>query len=777
MISGTCAFLAGVLALQYLPELPSWYCHTGVFAAFLAMRWRLAWLPAIFFLGFFWASYHAQTTLDAVLDARLEGRTVLVQGTIADLPGSLPNQSVSFVFHADRLDEGNGWGDFARKLQISWYQTRQIPALGERWQLAVRLKRPHGHANPGGFDYERWLFQQGISATGYVRDDKRNQQLGVRSWSFTDGMRKAIAAYFNSREHAPPGLALISALTIGDDSAIDAAQWDVLRATGTTHLMVISGSHISLVAGLVFWLMRFLWSRLGTWTETIPAARAAVVISLLSATFYAFLAGLGIPTQRALIMLAVAMTALLAGRWSRPVHVLCLAVIATLAIDPLAVLATGWWLSFWAVTLIVCITYGRYGSIGFWHKWTHVHIVLAVGMLPVLLAIFQQASMVAPLANVIAVPWVNLLVVPTALVGTLLLFISTTAGGLLLNLAAWLMDTLWPCLTWLGSLDFSLLNLHQPLTWTLLPAIAGIFLLFAPHGFPGKWLGLVMLLPMLAARPPGPASGEIWVTLLDVGQGLSTVARTRDHTLVYDAGPAYSPGFDTGRTVVVPYLRSQGIGRIDKLIVSHGDNDHIGGVPSVLKELPVTDVEAGIPELLTMRKARQCHRGEHWRWDGVDFTVLHPDARSYRKGNNASCVIRIEARGGRRVLLTGDIEAESERILLQELRDRLPVDVLVVPHHGSLTSSSPAFVEAVHPDYALFPTGYRNRYRFPRGPVVDRYHKAGSVLLDTAPQGAITVRLRSDGTHPEAESFRCSDPRYWRTVSCTTRNGYGCCDK
>jgi competence protein ComEC len=284
-------------------------------------------------------------------------------------------------------------------------------------------------------------------------------------------------------------------------------------------------------------------------------------------------------------------------------------------------------------------------------------------------------------------------------------------------------------------------------------------------------------LPMLAAIPPGPAFGEIWVTLLDVGQGLSTVARTRDHTLVYDAGPAYSPGFDTGRTVVVPYLRSQGIGRVDKLIVSHGDNDHIGGVPSVLKELSIADVEAGIPELLTMRKASQCHRGEHWRWDGVEFSVLHPDARSYRKGNNASCVIRIEARGGRRVLLTGDIEAESERMLLQELRGRLPVDVLVVPHHGSLTSSSPAFIEAVRPDYALFPTGYRNRYRFPREPVVDRYRKRGSALLDTAPHGAITVRLRSGGLPPEAESFRCSDPHYWRTVSCAIENGYGCCGK
>jgi competence protein ComEC len=777
MISGACAFLAGVLALQYLPELPPWYCYAGVFAAPLALRWRAVWLPAVFLFGFFWAAYQAQRTLDAVLDARLEGRTILVQGTVADLPGKRPNRSVRFLFHTDRLDAGNGWNKFARTFRLSWYQTQEIPALGERWQLAVRLKRPHGNANPGGFDYERWLFQQGISATGYVRDDRRNRRLEGRTGLFTDGMRKAIAVHFNAWERAPPGLALVRALTIGDAGTIDPAQWDVLRSTGTTHLLVISGTHISLVAGLVFWLTRRVWSRLGGWPETVPAVRVAVVTALLSATFYALLTGLGIPSRRALIMLAVGMTALLTGRWSRPTHVLCLAVIATLVIDPLAVLATGWWLSFWAVALIFYITSGRFGVHGLWHKLTHVHVVLAVGMLPLLLVIYQQASLIAPLANIIAVPWVSLLVVPTALLGTLLLFISTTAGGLMLNLAAGLMDTLWPCLTWLAGLDFALLNQHQPLTWTLLPAIAGLFLLFAPRGFPGKWPGLVLLLPMLAAVPPGPALGEVWVVMLDVGQGLSTVIRTRDHTLVYDAGPSYSPGFDTGRTVVVPYLRSQGVGRIDKLFVSHGDNDHIGGVPSLLTSYPVTDVEAGIPELLTMRKARQCQRGEQWRWDGVDFSVLHPDARSYRKGNDASCVIRIEARGGRRVLLTGDIEAESERRLLQASRDRLPVDVMVVPHHGSLTSSSPLFVKTVRPGYALFPTGYRNRFRFPRKRVIDRYRKAGSVLLDTAPQGAITVRLRSGGLPPEAESFRCSHRHYWRTLSCDTGSGYGCCSK
>ncbi len=590
-------------------------------------------------------------------------------------------------------------------------------------------------------------------------------------------MRRFVAACLDSREQPTPGLALIRAMTIGDRSAIVPAQWEVLRSTGTSHLMAISGLHISLVAGLAFWLMRLVWSRLGALPEVIPSARAAAVLSLLAATCYAFLAGFGIPTRRALIMLAVAMAALLAGRWSRPAHVLCLAALGTLVDDPLAVLSAGWWLSFWAVTMIVYTTSGHHGAVGLWHKWTRVHIILAIGMLPVLLVFFQQASLVAPLANIIAVPWVSLLVIPVALVGTLLLFISTAAGGLLLNLAAWLMDTLWPFLGWLGSLEFSLLHHHQPLQWTWAPATAGTLLLFAPRGFPGKWLGLVLLLPLLAARPPAPGFGEAWVTLLDVGQGLSTVVRTREHTLVYDAGPAYGPAFDAGRSVVVPYLRSQGIGSIDKLFVSHGDIDHSGGVSSIVKEYPVKDLEAGVPERLTIRQASQCHRGERWRWDGVDFSLLHPDARNYGKGNNASCVLRIGTAGGGHAMLTGDIGTESERMLLKELRGQLPADVLIVPHHGSLTSSSPAFVAAVNPAYALFATGYRNRFRFPRGPVVDRYRQAGSELLDTARLGAITVKLRPGGPPGDAEAFRCSHPRYWRAAACTAGNRFGCCRK
>lgn len=773
MIVKTLAFLAGVLALQFIPELPPWYSYPAVLAAVCSLRWRVAWLPALWVLGFFWAAFHAQMALLPLLDSTLEGQTVLVEGTVVALPERVSNQSLRFLFQADTLNAGNHWQDFDGRIRLSWYRTRQRPQLGDRWQLAVRLKRPHGYANPGGFDYERWLFQQRIRATGYVRKDERNRHLDGQSLSLVAGIRNNIATRYQAMGSTSPGLALIRALTIGDRSAIDPGQWDILRATGTSHLIAISGLHISLVAGLVFGVMRRAWSRLGALPEIIPASKAAAVLALLAALFYALLAGLSIPTRRALIMLGVAMMAVLAGRQSRPGHVLCLAVIAILLIDPLSVLSPGWWLSFWAVTLIVYITTGRYGREGLWRKWTWVHLVLAVSLMPVLLVFFQQASLIAPLANVVAVPWVGLLVVPVSLIGALLLSISTTAGTLLLNLAAWLMEAIWPYLEWLGGLDIAVLQQHQPLKWTLLPATAGILLLFAPRGIPGKWAGIVLLLPLFTAKPPLPAPGEAQVTLLDVGQGLSTVVRTRNHTLVYDAGPSYSPTFDTGQSVVVPFLRSQGVRQVEKLVVSHGDNDHIGGVASLLKHLPVNHLTAGVPEAIQTRTATRCRRGDRWWWDGVKFSVMHPEGTGRREGNNASCVIRIEAGGGQRVLLTGDIESASEQALLRDLQEQLRAEVVIAPHHGSLTSSSRTFVGAVNPDYALFPVGYRNRYHFPKEEVVGRYRAAGAEIYNTARHGAITLRLPADDRAIDIASWRCANPRFWRQPN----NRFGWCDK
>ena len=767
MILKALAFLAGILALQFCAELPAghWY-PLAALTALSAWYLPVLRLPALALSGFFWAAFHAQLHFDNRLDSALEGVNLLVEGKVGDIPVRLSDTDWRFLLVAEHIDTGAGWQPYGRRLRLGWYRTHERPRAGERWQLVVRLKHPHGYANPGGFDYERWLFQQRIAATGYVRNDGRNHRLAVGSRFSAGGLRTMLAARLDNMPRDSPGLSLVRALTIGDRSRVDAAQWAVLRNTGTSHLMAISGLHISLVAGLVFLLARFCWSRFGLFTETIPARRVAALLALLAALLYAALAGFSLPTQRAVIMIGVVMLALITGRHTRSLNVLCLAMLGVLAVDPLAVLSAGWWLSFSAVSLILYVGGGRIGRQPVWRRWGYVHLVLAVSLLPVLLVCFQQASLVAPVANLIAVPWVSLLAIPLALLGVLMLLVSEAAGSWLVGLASLLLDTLWPYLAWLGDTGVASWQQPQPPLWTVVPAAAGILLLFAPSGVPGRWAGLWLLLPMLSLRPSAPAPGEAVVTLLDVGQGLSTVVQTRNHTLVYDAGPRYSPTFDTGSSVLIPWLRSQGIRRIERMLVSHGDNDHIGGLQSVMDSVPVDRLSAGVPSAVNGFSVDACRQGERWLWDGVAFSVLHPPADHELIGNNASCVLRIESAGGHVALLTGDIEARVEGRLVAE-RAALSADVLVVPHHGSLTSSTSAFVDATGADTVLYPVGYRNRYHFPRPEIVERYQSAGARQYDSASHGAIRVTLPADGqAPPQATTWRCRAARYWRPAAC-----------
>jgi len=763
MISISIAFLAGVLTLQWCAGLPPVWSYLAVVVALPFLRWKLTRLPAVFILAFFWAALRAEYVLLPELAQEVEGKTVLLEGEVLDMPRQLSGRRLRFLFAAERLDDGNGWSDFPGKVRLDWYGSGFMPSQGERWQLAVRLKRPHGFSNPGGFDYERWLFQQGIRATGYIRkDNERNRRLAAGSVSVISHLRNRLMSAFDSIQADRPSMSMIRALTIGDRSAISPSQWDILRATGTSHLMAISGLHISLVAGLVFWIARLVWLRCGNLTEAIPARKGAAVIGLVVALMYALLAGFGIPSRRAFIMVAVLTLAIVFDRYSSLFKAIGLAVLVTLIIDPLSVLSAGWWLSFWAVTIIAFIVTGRYGRQGFAQKWINLHIVLAFAMMPLLLVFFQQASLIAPVANIIAVPWVSLGVVPVALTGTVVFALNETAGELLLQLASVLLDAVWLLLEWLSRLDYALWHQHEPVAWTLLPAVFGLAVLFIPRGLPGRWTGVLLLLPLFFIKPEVPERGAARVTLLDVGQGLSAVVQTEHHTLVYDAGPRFSETFDTGQAVVVPFLRNQGIRRLDALVVSHGDNDHMGGVASLLAAYPAAEVLSSVPGEVPAGRARACRRGQHWDWDGVRIAVLHPTSGDGLSGNNASCVLHIEAEGGQSVLLTGDIERQAEQLLLREQRDRLPADVLVVPHHGSMTSSSRAFIEAIGPDMALFPSGYRNRFGFPKQVIVDRYADIHAAIEQTGLSGALTVTLAASPGMPEIQRHRDIVRRYWQ---------------
>jgi competence protein ComEC len=456
-------------------------------------------------------------------------------------------------------------------------------------------------------------------------------------------------------------------------------------------------------------------------------------------------------------MVGVVLLALVWRRGLRPGQSLCLALLAVLALDPLSVLDAGFWLSFAAVALLVLFLSGQDGR-GYWRGLLRVQWVLGLGMFPLVLGLFQEASLIAPLTNLFAVPWIGLAVVPPALLAVLLSLVSTDLAALLWRLADSLLQPLWYLLEAGSAMPFSSWYQHLPGPLLLIWGFHGLLLLLAVRLWSLRLLGILLLLPLVLDRGPAPAPGSAWFSLLDVGQGLAAVVRTHRHLLVYDTGARYPSGFNAGDAVLVPMLRARGIRAVDRLVISHGDNDHIGGAEALAAQFPVYSIRTPEPERIRWARGRRCARGERWNWDGVTFSFLYPDETGLR-GNDSSCVLRVQA-GEHVLLLPGDIEARSERRLLAT-GDDLEAAVLVAPHHGSLTSSTPPFIAAVRPRWVLFPVGYRNRWNFPRPEVVMRYEARGISRLDTARHGAIDLRLEP-GRALEPQSFRQLRRRYWQ---------------
>jgi competence protein ComEC len=418
------------------------------------------------------------------------------------------------------------------------------------------------------------------------------------------------------------------------------------------------------------------------------------------------------------------------------------------------------WLCFGSVALLLYAMQGRLSTRSRWWRWGRVHWVAGFGLLPLMVLFFQQTSLTAPLANAVAVPWVGLVVVPLSLLGTLLTPVIPLAGEGLLALAAWVLSLLWPLLEWLAQWQPAV-ALAAPSGWALLFAAIAIVWILAPRGWPARWAGSVLLLPLLVMRPDRPTEGEAWFTLLDVGQGLAAVVQTREHLLVFDTGLAFSSGNDSGGNIILPFLRHHGRGAIDTLVVSHGDSDHIGGMETLLALGQVKRLLTSVPGKMPAVPFEVCSAGQSWQWDGVHFEMLHPAAELAGRGNDDSCVLRVSGQGYN-MLLTGDIEAPAEYELLARTPESLRADLLVAPHHGSKTSSTQAFIAAVEPRWVLFPTGYRNRYRFPVKSIVERYRQAEVEMFDTASSGAITVRSDPlDGA--VIEEYRKSHMRYWHS--------------
>ena len=750
------AFLGGILLVQQLATLPSlWWALLLPPLALLAWR-RPVWLAALFFVaGVAWAAFRAGLILHDELPAELEGRNLAVEGRVADIPQHA-EYGFRFELDVERATLDGVAVGIPRRVLLTSREGQFAPRAGERWRLVVRVNRPHGYQNPGGGDYEGHLFRNRIRARGYVRDDARPLRLDAGAWYAIDRVRQTLGERIGERLADHPLAGVVVALANGDARGIGDAQWRTLRRTGTLHLVAISGLHISLIGGIAFFLARFLWALPGATVLRFPAPAAGAVAALLAATGYAALAGFVIPTQRALIMLAVAMGGILLARRFAPTQLLAAAGLLVLVYDPLAVMAAGFWLSFGAVAVIILAAQGG-AAPSAWRKWGYIQWAIALGMLPLMLALFGQVSLVAPLANLLAVPVFDLLAVPLTLLGAVLLGLSLdTLAGYPLHAAAWLLQLLWAALDFLAALDFSLWHQHRPPWWALVCAFVGVAQLLAPRGWPARWVGAVWMLPLFLVRPPPPGPGEIWFTLLDVGQGLAAVVRTQAHTLVYDAGPRFSATFDTGAVVVAPYLRANAVARVDMLLISHGDNDHAGGAASVLEALPVGEVVSNVAGL--PGAAHPCAAGRAWRWDGVEFALLSPPTGAAGRRNDDSCVLQVRGPYGT-ILLPGDIEARAERRLVERHGAALAADILVAPHHGSKTSSTLEFIRAVRPRQVLFPVGYRNRHHHPHGAGSARYAAAGAVLYDSPAHGALEFRLRAAGT--EVSAYRREQRRYW----------------
>jgi len=762
------SFASGVLLLQLQPELPAlgwvWLCAVPLLLSVWKNIFRL---PGAFALGFCWALGMAQLKLADRLPAELEGRDIELVGVVSSLP-AIGERSLRFEFEPEAVIEPSG-ARLPGRILLSWYRRtlyEEDPAVlsgavhaGERWRFTVRLRRPHGNANPHGFDYEAWLLERGVGATGYVRSTRKAspQRLGERN-SFSDRieqLRESVRDRFKRVLGETPAGGILAALAVGDQRSIASEEWRLFNRTGVTHLMSISGLHVTLISGLFAWLVSFLWRRSPLLMLRLPARKAGAAAAIAGALGYTLIAGFGVPAQRTFWMVTVVAIALWSGRIASPARTLALALAVVLLFDPWAVLSPGFWLSFGAVALIFFAANPEYSTL---RQWLRVQWAITLGLAPAALFLFSQVSIVGPLANAVAIPVVSVIVTPLALAAAIL------PWDALLEFAAWLMQWLLHFLEWCASLPAAIWQQHVPALWSVLLALAGVLWLLAPRGVPWRATGLALMLPAVALPAPAPARGTVWITTLDVGQGLAVLVRTANHALLYDAGPAFGADADSGERIIAPYLRAAGVERLEAMIVTHHDSDHAGGAASVLENFEVasllTSLAAGHPLLSLAPATRRCAAGQAWSWDDVRFELLHPagPAAGARKTNDLSCVLKVTA-GARSMLLTGDIETPAEAQLLQRGAGALRADVLLVPHHGSRTSSSAQFLAAVHPSAAVIPVGYRNRFRHPNAEVLERYASMHVRILRTDRDGAVTVRLGNEGLAASGE--RQQRRRYW----------------
>jgi competence protein ComEC len=769
MLAVAVAILAGAVLVQALPALPPRWLNAAVGCAALAglgicLRrraptwWRL--LPVVL-AAFAWTAFRADLAVHARLPHALEKQDILVTGTITGLP-EVRDGSTRFDFEIASARFRHHALPVRGHVRLSWYTSRgrTQPAIPpcSTWRIRVRMKRPHGLLNPGGLDFERSALQKGIIATGYVRDDPANAML--RDGTCVDGIRtriaRAIATALPGDAHAAR---LLRALSVGDERALDEHDWQVVRATGISHLIAISGFHVGLAAVFGALLVRFAWWLFPALGLRLARPLAEAAVAFPAALAYGALAGFGLPTTRTLLMIAVVAGWRLLRRGGGFGEGFGLALAAILIVDPLSVLSAGFWLSFAGVALLAWTLARDTGWRGHLKEMGLAPFLMTLALLPLTVWFFGQASLIAPLANLAAVPIVSIVIVPIDLAACALLFAWPWAGQMLLHVCAYLVDGLWWFLAHLAAWKPAMQYLPETSLSAFALACLGAVWLLAPRGVPARALGALLLLPLCWPRTTLPADGAFRATVIDVGQGLSVLVRTRDHALLFDTGARYPSGFDLGEAAVAPTLHALGIAHLDGLIISHGDNDHSGGAVSVLAAFPGTPVWGGEPARGPVTMG-QCRAGQGWQWDGVGFRMLRPPLPVIAKGNDAGCVLLVSGSGGR-LLLPADTSSKVEPDITRAVPPGPPL-VLIVPHHGSKTSSSIDYLAALHPLLAIASTGYLNGYHHPAPTIVARYAALGIPLLNTPDTGAVRLAFPAGEAPQVSSEERRRRAGYWR---------------